>query len=293
MPTAGVPANQTQNALTNTDLTAGCAATWYAPRCNPKFDPFAANAVLSEILNLVNCCNLEYDCTRLDNMCRAVQRCIQNTLFGCLPQNFPLVTNPCAIEQLVLQTDAEGCRSIARYSASASQLGGGSTCHLQAPGTSQVMPADPANAATWYGIVELRGDYDTNTINEAKLTPNLFLDFDIDVPCDNTEVEFSLGARVVFASGNPDSASILALRIDNNFVPVANVLLTIGSATNYDSRIIATQRHTFATAGVHRVRAYVVHDEPSGTGRPAQLVRGCSPAGNSGTGTMIARVAIG
>lgn len=71
-PRGGVPADQTQNGLTNPDVAVGCSELWYAPRCNPKFDPFAANAVMSEIINAVNCADLVYDCNRLDNLSRAL-----------------------------------------------------------------------------------------------------------------------------------------------------------------------------------------------------------------------------
>lgn len=122
MPSAGVPASQTQNALANPLLTAGCQPTWYAPRCNPKFDPFAANAVLSEIINFVNCCTdnpLRYDCTRLDNMCRAFRHNFNCLLGDCLDVEFPNITNACSVEFLVLATDDEGCTRIARYSEAA------------------------------------------------------------------------------------------------------------------------------------------------------------------------------
>lgn len=77
MPNGGVPPQQATNALSSPDIIApGCASLWYAPRCNPKFDPAAANAMISEIINVVACADLDYDCTKLDNLCVAIRALI-------------------------------------------------------------------------------------------------------------------------------------------------------------------------------------------------------------------------
>lgn len=77
-PRAGVPATEAANAV---DVaTTGCdteGENFYANgRCPQRFDPVQMNAVISEILNAVTCVlggALEYDCSRLDNLCRALQ----------------------------------------------------------------------------------------------------------------------------------------------------------------------------------------------------------------------------
>lgn len=71
-PANGVPPGQTVGSLANPDLAEGCDNLWYALRCNPRLDPRAMNSLISEIINLVNCRGLEYDCNRLDNLCLAL-----------------------------------------------------------------------------------------------------------------------------------------------------------------------------------------------------------------------------
>lgn len=72
-PSAGVGATNATNSVPGANVSSGCSALWYPPRCNPRFDPAQANAVISEIVNAVNCAGLAYDCSRLDNLCRALR----------------------------------------------------------------------------------------------------------------------------------------------------------------------------------------------------------------------------
>lgn len=73
LPDSGVAASQTLNAV-DVD-TVNCAAELFysVSRCQPRFDPAAMNAVLSELLNLVSCAGLDYDCSSLTNVCDAVK----------------------------------------------------------------------------------------------------------------------------------------------------------------------------------------------------------------------------
>lgn len=72
MPAGGIPPQDAQNALTNAAIVDGCDSLWHANRCTPRFDPASANAVISEILNVIGAAGLEYDCTLLDNLAKAV-----------------------------------------------------------------------------------------------------------------------------------------------------------------------------------------------------------------------------
>lgn len=72
MPDGGVPPSSAQNSLNDAPLKDGCDSLWNANRCTPRFDPASANAVISEILNVIELSGLEYDCTLLDNLAKAV-----------------------------------------------------------------------------------------------------------------------------------------------------------------------------------------------------------------------------
>lgn len=72
-PRSGVAPGAAANA---TDADTNCAdELFYATgRCPQRMDPEAMNALMSEILNAVNCGGqVQYDCTRLDNLCLAMQ----------------------------------------------------------------------------------------------------------------------------------------------------------------------------------------------------------------------------
>lgn len=51
----------------------GCEPLYHCPRCTPRFDPSSANALISEILNLMKCNSIPYDCEALDNLCKATR----------------------------------------------------------------------------------------------------------------------------------------------------------------------------------------------------------------------------
>lgn len=72
-PASGVPATDAHNTILD-PATVNCDELWYSTtRCQPRFDPAAANATLSELINLINCAGLEYDCSKLTNLCDAVK----------------------------------------------------------------------------------------------------------------------------------------------------------------------------------------------------------------------------
>jgi hypothetical protein len=83
-PASGVSASDALNSLLDPDLKS-CDALWHSTsRCQPRFDPAAANAMMSELINAVNCGGIPYDCTKLDNLCEAIARTIQNGDANCL-----------------------------------------------------------------------------------------------------------------------------------------------------------------------------------------------------------------
>ncbi len=83
-PDSGVPAAEAKNTILDPD-TLHCNELWYSTsRCQPRFDPAAANAVLAELINLINCAGIPYDCSKLDNLCSAVGYLIQGGDANCL-----------------------------------------------------------------------------------------------------------------------------------------------------------------------------------------------------------------
>lgn len=61
-------------AATNTvDVPTTCEELFYdTGNCRPRFNPAAANAVMSELLNLSNCLGHTWDCNVLNNLCEAI-----------------------------------------------------------------------------------------------------------------------------------------------------------------------------------------------------------------------------
>jgi len=71
-PESGVAPSQAPNAIIP-DVAVGCTPLFYSgSRCAPRFDPAAMNALMSEILNLINCTGNDYDCTIFTNLCNAI-----------------------------------------------------------------------------------------------------------------------------------------------------------------------------------------------------------------------------
>lgn len=76
-PGGGVPAAQTNNGVeVDTTNCEGSELFYSIARCQPRFEPAAMNALISEVLNLATCDGEPYDCSRLDNLCRAVSNMV-------------------------------------------------------------------------------------------------------------------------------------------------------------------------------------------------------------------------
>src|SRR6188768_295121 len=85
-PGSGVPAEDAKNSLPNPFILGNCDPLWYSTsRCQPRFDPAAANSMLSEMLNAINCAGIPYDCSKLDNLCTAILTMIRDGDANCLP----------------------------------------------------------------------------------------------------------------------------------------------------------------------------------------------------------------
>jgi hypothetical protein len=79
-PDSGVPPGDAKNSLPDVD-TKGCDELWYSTsRCQPRFDPAAANAMLAETMNLIMKGEVQYDCIPLDNLEHAVRYIVQRGL---------------------------------------------------------------------------------------------------------------------------------------------------------------------------------------------------------------------
>jgi hypothetical protein len=83
-PDSGVPPADAKN---STDpVTSFCNELWYSTsRCQPRFDPAAANAVLSELTALINSGMVNYDCRYLDQVQLAVRYLVQRGIMKGTP----------------------------------------------------------------------------------------------------------------------------------------------------------------------------------------------------------------
>lgn len=271
-PSSGVGPSQSQNTLADPNIAPGCANLWYAPRCNPRLDPFAMNAVIAEILNLVNCGGTEYDCARLDNMCTAVKDLIEDTLHGCMQRVFPTAAGACAIETLVLVTDNTGCKRIARFAADSNLLA--TAVDSSVWGTafpSTLRPLTPATPATFYTFDDLYNDVLANTVNPAKLTPNHLVHLLLNLPCE-TRVRLQVNASINFnpaAVGGVGQQSKIVLSVDNVFRTNPGTLADYTPPfTNFEASV---QQDIVMTlpAGPHVIDSYIVAH--SSAKQPAQV----------------------
>lgn len=69
---AGTAINSIPNQVAGEDYVDGCPPRWFGQQCRPLFDPAAGNAVISEIINVLRDRGIPYDCSKLDNLSRAV-----------------------------------------------------------------------------------------------------------------------------------------------------------------------------------------------------------------------------
>lgn len=278
-PESGVPASGAQNSLPNPDVVTGCAELWHSTnRCQPRFDPAAANAVMAEIINAVNCGGVDYDCNKLDNLCTALIELIHNVIHDC-QRPFPAAEG-CILRQVVLSTDEEGCTKIAYFDAAAARLATSTSCSVWPVGSRQ-LPADPLNPATFYTLGDLSADVIAGTVNQGLLNTNRLATITFDVPCDNTTVEIELSGSIVFSpsqnAGNGASSNIV-YRVDGTIPVSGGTVAFISSVTNFERRYETTLRRVY-DQGSHTVEFFVVAE--SSVRPPAQLGATCNANGTS------------
>lgn len=71
-PVGGTQAGNTLNGASPVKTVEGCDPLYHRIGCVPQFDPVAANALISEVINAINVVK-DYDCSRLDNLAQAFQ----------------------------------------------------------------------------------------------------------------------------------------------------------------------------------------------------------------------------
>lgn len=83
-PDSGVPPGDARNSLPDVNTAAGCAELWYSTsRCEPRFDPAAANAMLSELFMIMAQGEWQYDCATFNNLQVAIRYISQrNSMCG-------------------------------------------------------------------------------------------------------------------------------------------------------------------------------------------------------------------
>ena len=292
LPEGGVAPAQTRNALDNPSLAAGCNNLWYPARCNPRLDPAAMNAIQAEIINLVNCAGLPYDCNKLDNLCTAVKDLINDVLLDnqiikdivkdvlhdCLQDRpFPDSTGACSVSQVVFATDATGCQRFATFTQESSALGiafESSVFGNAFPITP--WPETPDDEDTYYNFQDLKADANSDTVNGDKLSRTRLVELKFNITCNDTLVE-------VF--GKSDSIDVkpglglsrLGVRVDGKF-PLAGTEMTSigGKMTNFEGSSDVTFSIPL-NAGPHVLEMYIIADLP-GT-PPAQVFVSGIPIG--------------
>lgn len=73
-PDGGVTANNTANGTEVESSNCPAELFYSTARCNPRFEPAAMNALISEILNVMNCAGHTYNCNDLTNLCQAIRK---------------------------------------------------------------------------------------------------------------------------------------------------------------------------------------------------------------------------
>lgn len=139
-PNSGVPAAETSN--TANVPTVNCAAELFhsTTRCQPRFDPAAANAVMSELLNAMACFDHDYDCNRLDNLCKTLQSVMNAYVqYGALRIELPNGNSRWFRENIVEAQNEIVTDSFV--------VGSATTEFNQIPGSNFSVTVDPGNAS--------------------------------------------------------------------------------------------------------------------------------------------------
>lgn len=213
-PTSGVPANQAANSV-NT-ATTNCTELFHSTsRCNPRFDPASANAVISELLNTVAGLGMTYDCNRLDNLLTSIKHichvataqdpeaddkilfCKDGVLSSATFGDFfalacyglsSLPNDSCEVVKVAFATDTDGCGRLYRYTDANLQVGRWSIETSHPAPFSQFFPLLPAisqHDVSHYTRQQLLADalvdpvVGGSAINAARLRNTLVLETDV------------------------------------------------------------------------------------------------------------------
>lgn len=268
-PDSGVPPTDANNSLPDPDTVNCPAELWHSTsRCTPRFDPAAANAIISEIINVMECAGIPYDCSKLDNLCTGIKDLIQDSLKGCMPI-FPDATGACTIEQLVLTTDAAGCKKLSRYSAASSALAKSDVGDWYGDVPQQQRPLNPQDPTTFYNGSELADAVRAGTVSPLKLENNALSKITFTVPCDNSRVDIYMYAGPVFnpaQAGAPNGArSQIVMRIDGVIGLHPSGTGITGATvpfTNFEAAFETTLNFGFSK-GTHTIEFFVIASSAS------------------------------
>lgn len=276
-PPSGVPAVNAYNSLQNPDVEEGCVPSWYSTaKCAPRFDPSAMNAITSEIINLVNCSGLPYDCNSLDNLCKAVDKIIQDSWVQCLSNNLPDASNACQLENIVLSTDTDGCRHLVRFTSSNYQIAFTTDAQVYPDGTNPTaIPTTPDTPSTFYNRHELYDAQNAGSINEGRLNTCKIFDVNFNVPCNNTSIDLEAYLSVWFdpAHNWPYGVSAqLVPRFDGVFDVnnLEGVVQGFVAFTNFEQVNRSTYRKVLS-AGTHNVKCYAINVRDNGPTAQLQI----------------------
>lgn len=260
-PGSGVGSSDAQNSIDPINMpamVAGCEALWYSTmRCQPRFDPAAANALLSEMMNLIKCAGTTYDCTHLNNLCVAIQKMLDDNPYRCLPQTFPYVAgNACSIEQLVQFVDNTGCIKIGKLPAGGAVIVSDiDTCNSVGVGFDVFRPS-PTDVTSYYDMATLTADRVANTVNNTKLGRGECVRGSFTVPC-ACYVNIHLYGDIHFdptANSGAGAQSRMVYTIDGVLALSSNnVIDNYGDFSNFETTFdrihmigVSAGTHTFA-----------------------------------------------
>lgn len=269
-PPSGVPAVDAYNSLPNPDVAEGCVPSWYSTsKCAPRFDPSALNAITAEIINLVNCSGLPYDCNQLDNLCEAVKKISQDAFVGCLTTPMPDASDACRLEYVVLATDLNGCKHFVRFTPDNFQVAFVTEASVYPEGTAETaIPVAADTPSTFYNRHELYDAQAAGNVNEIRLNTTKIFEINITVPCDDTIIDLEAYLSVYFKPDHNWPYGVAAQLVPrfNNIFDVNNIEGTVNgfvAFTNFEQVNRSVYRKVL-NAGLHNIKCYAINVRDNG-----------------------------
>lgn len=175
-PESGVPANQALNSVDVDSTNCGSGELFHSTsRCTPRFDPAAANAVMSEILNVVakKCDGTDatqaYDCSRLDNLLNAICRHWDEQWLECFETELPEANEVCGDVRYLTLVDDGTCTRFATYASNDPAVGDGTfgeaQPHLPRNQPGFRIPDDFQNPTNYYNVNDIETDWNAGGAN--------------------------------------------------------------------------------------------------------------------------------